>query len=687
MRATRVSRTVAGGLAVFLSVALLSPAAVPAGEVTQASGVHGAEVGHVDEAAAVRAGVRALADIDLVAAQAPAGTVDRARETDVRLRKVALGSLVDPAASALAAQKHAAPAATAADFSMPIPGQMVGLTWQAGDAASIEIRTFDGESSSAWTQLPVQLDEGPDLAPGSQPDLAVGPVWVGTGVDRVEVRVVDGALDGVTAHVIQSVDDGPRQPEPAATVQAQGVQTATVEVIMRPEWDADEALRNSAPDCEANPEYAQPHFGVIHHTVNPNDYSASEADDLIRGIYAFHVRGRNFCDIGYNFIVDRFGRVYEGRYGGIYRGVEGAHAQGFNDESFGAALLGDFGDASPSDDAYWAMVRLFAWKLRHHGIDPEGTATVESEGSTKYDEGELVTVDTIIGHRDVSLTECPGQKMYDRLDSVRAQVPAVTDKVFPRRAPCADAPESDFSDRPAGGFGAAIDCIRHLSIASGYDDGTYRPFETVTRGQMATFLVNTIDAMASLDDGGPPATTTTTSSSTSTSSTSSTTTLLPTSTSSSSTSSTSSTTTTTAPLLSTTTTTEPGSAGFSDIDGDVHEENIRRLARLGITQGYSDGTYRPRAAVSRQQMATFVARTVEHILGDDLAVEWYDWFRDDDFSVHEDLINRLTEIAIITGVRNEVYEPNRAITRLQMALFLSRVANYVAYTMPVDSAA
>ena len=89
-------------------------------------------------------------------------------------------------------------------------------------------------------------------------------------------------------------------------------------------------------------------LAIIHHTAGQNDYTRAQAPAIVRGIELFHVKGNGWNDIGYNFLVDRFGTIYEGRFGGVDRNVIGAHALGFNTGSVGIALLGTYGSTKPS---------------------------------------------------------------------------------------------------------------------------------------------------------------------------------------------------------------------------------------------------------------------------------------------------------------------------------------------------
>ena len=116
-------------------------------------------------------------------------------------------------------------------------------------------------------------------------------------------------------------------------------------------------------------------------------YSRAEAAAIVKGIQLFHVQGNGWNDIGYNFLVDRFGTIYEGRFGGVDRNVVGAHAQGFNTGSVGIALLGNYEGVSPTPAAQDAIARLIAWRLDLAHVDPTAFLTFLSGGSDRYPAG------------------------------------------------------------------------------------------------------------------------------------------------------------------------------------------------------------------------------------------------------------------------------------------------------------
>ena len=192
--------------------------------------------------------------------------------------------------------------------------------------------------------------------------------------------------------------------------------TTSPTIVTRADWGADESLRSGSPS------YAPVKMAFIHHTASGNDYSQADAPAIVRAIYAYHTQSLHWSDIGYNFLIDRFGTIYEGRYGGVARGVIGAQAGGFNTGSTGIAVLGTFTDQAPPTGTISALERLLAWKLGVSGLDPAGSATLTCGLTDKYVLGAKVTFPVIAGHRQANYTECPGDAFYALLPAIRANV-------------------------------------------------------------------------------------------------------------------------------------------------------------------------------------------------------------------------------------------------------------------------
>ena len=164
--------------------------------------------------------------------------------------------------------------------------------------------------------------------------------------------------------------------------------------------------------------------GVIHHTVNDNDYDEADVPAILRGIQSFHMDTREWDDIGYNFIVDRFGRIWQSRTGALHDPLTGGHTLGLNAESVGVAVLGTFRDVDPGQPVIDALAALLGWKCSLHGVDPLGSVVVRSSGNEFTEYGERVEVAAISGHRDNQATSCPGTALYERIDEVRVAAAA-----------------------------------------------------------------------------------------------------------------------------------------------------------------------------------------------------------------------------------------------------------------------
>ncbi|WKX09682.1 N-acetylmuramoyl-L-alanine amidase [Streptomyces sp. NL15-2K] len=186
-------------------------------------------------------------------------------------------------------------------------------------------------------------------------------------------------------------------------------------IVTRRGWGADEKLREKQFIYTKKVKAA-----FVHHTASGNAYTCAQAPSVIRGIYRYHVKSMGWRDIGYNFLVDKCGNIYEGRAGGVAKPVMGAHTLGFNSNSMGVAVLGSYGSSKPSAAAVNGIARLTAWKLGLHGANPRGKTYLKSAGGNLYPKGKNVRLNVISGHRDGFATSCPGGQLYRKLGTARA---------------------------------------------------------------------------------------------------------------------------------------------------------------------------------------------------------------------------------------------------------------------------
>nr|BFD85237.1 hypothetical protein StreXyl84_46380 [Streptomyces sp. Xyl84] len=159
----------------------------------------------------------------------------------------------------------------------------------------------------------------------------------------------------------------------------------------------------------------------VHHTDSPNGYACADSPSIIRHLYAGQTGARKWDDIGYNFLVDRCGTIYEGRAGGVERAVTGAHTQGFNHRTAGVAAIGTFTAGTPVPRALTdAIAALAAWKLGLAGVDPRGSVTlVSSNKLARYAAGTAALLPALAGHTDGFRTNCPGAALTVRLPAIR----------------------------------------------------------------------------------------------------------------------------------------------------------------------------------------------------------------------------------------------------------------------------
>ncbi|MGA8846048.1 MAG: N-acetylmuramoyl-L-alanine amidase [Nocardioides sp.] len=385
--------------------------------------------------AAVAAGTVATVGVPRVAFAAPqdprSRIVLRATEaTGIRLAEVELAVRASPSG---AAGPWTSDPLRADRFSL------IGFSWPAhAPTPSLEVRHARGTAWTAWRPLPT-LDDRPDAGDEAALRHATQPLWVGR-ADGVQVRVSGRRPATVTMSLIRSDAAArdrslegrrattSRSRSPMMKRRSRSGEATRPAILTRVDWSANERMR------DPNPRYIETIQQIhVHHTVSANDYTREETPALIRGMYYYHTQTLGWSDLGYNFLVDRFGRTWEGRAGGIAKAVRGAHTLGFNNTSAGVSVIGNFEQVAPSGEVVSAVAAVAAWKLARYGRDPQGTVTVVSEGSDKFSRNRAVTLPVIDGHRDTNDTACPGRFLYERLDDIRRAAGAAVGTAGPRK--------------------------------------------------------------------------------------------------------------------------------------------------------------------------------------------------------------------------------------------------------------
>ena len=298
---------------------------------------------------------------------------------------------------------------------------LVGLSWRGRGAPAIAVRAReDGGDWTPWTPATGDGKSGPRLSTSA-------PVWVGEAdwvQYRMSRRVASLRLHFVnttgTATAKDRLVNGLRRVAHEAVVSvapAWGASASEPRIHPRSEWGGDQCPTRGV-------HYGDVRAAVVHHTVTANEYTRDQVPAAILAVCRFHRNTNGWNDIGYNFVVDRFGRIWEGRDGGVDEAVIGAHAQGYNSQTTGIANLGEFTSVPQTDAAIGAMARLIAWKLTNHGVRTSGTVRMTSAGgaSARYPAGYTRRFLHVLGHRDTGRTACPGDQLYFQLSELRERV-------------------------------------------------------------------------------------------------------------------------------------------------------------------------------------------------------------------------------------------------------------------------
>jgi hypothetical protein len=315
---------------------------------------------------------------------------------------------------------------------LPDGASHVSLRWSGAHDARISLAFGDSPQTMGEdvALAHVEDDESPDdvdLSPRARAQAALGAsgvIW--TGGARFARITTDRSLGHVTVTAIDAQAElGFVETEIHV---ARGAMKEPA-IYSRAQWGADESLRFDSGDHEIwPPEFSPMQKAIVHHTAGRNNDPNPAA--TVRAIYYDKTVNSDFGDIGYNFLIDEQGRIYEGRFSRNYASgenhngedlagniVRGGHARDFNDGTVGIALLGNFQNRQPTNAARNALEKLLAWKLERHGLTARGASTYTNPilGTTRY-------LKNISGHRNVNPTACPGDDFYPKFPGLRRDV-------------------------------------------------------------------------------------------------------------------------------------------------------------------------------------------------------------------------------------------------------------------------
>jgi hypothetical protein len=294
----------------------------------------------------------------------------------------------------------------------PMPFGLIGAQWSAPFGTRVELRVEHADGRrSRW------FDTTPRHGGVAEP------IW--TGSSRYFELRASAPLADVTVHLVGVARSAPPMAGLAAAAGLPQYEAGPGQpsIIPRAAW--------ATPACNPKrpPGFGEIALAFVHHTQGVNSYGPHDSPAIVQSICLFHQNANGWNDIGYNFLVDRYGQIFEGRFGGIDQPVGGAQAGGFNFVSTGVSVIGDFMAESPPPEALQALQRLLAWKLSLHGVPTTGRTRVRVSRSgasyTAFPPDALVSLQRVSGHRDGDQTDCPGDALYGDLDAVRQQVTAL----------------------------------------------------------------------------------------------------------------------------------------------------------------------------------------------------------------------------------------------------------------------
>jgi hypothetical protein len=479
-------------------------------------------------------------------------------------------------------------------FSLSMPASHVAVHWPGAADARLSV-AFSSDGVSFGADEPVEIDE---VGASRRDGRTYGALMVAAGATAVRITS-DRPLPQVELLVLDT-----RRDEAGAW----GLGTTTAAAVAQPwvipraGWGADESLRFDEAGEEIWPrEYFRIQKLVVHHTAMGDDDPDPAA--TVRAIYYYHAVTQEWGDIGYNFLVDSAGRVYEGRYSreyspdavrsgddGMGRGVVAGHAREYNSGTFGIAILGTYDQRAPTPAARDALVGMLAWASIRYGLNPLGSGTYINPVT-----GITIDTDTIAGHREYNPTACPGAVLNAMLPDIRNRVANLM-------------LAQTFGDIGASAFIGDIAWLYSQAITNGCAPGLFCPGLTVTRAEMASFLARALvlppaatdhfwddegpvhqDAINRVADAGitlgcgqgrycpnDPVTRAEMAS-----------------------------------FLTRALKLPPSTVDhFWDDNGSIHEADINRVADARITLGCGPGEYCPSATTTREQMAAFLHRAL-----------------------------------------------------------------------------
>ncbi|MCA0435542.1 MAG: FG-GAP-like repeat-containing protein [Actinobacteria bacterium] len=302
----------------------------------------------------------------------------------------------------------------------------VAVTWAKGTGgkAAAQLRTKKDGNWGAWENLEVDPSVGPDAGKNAKgtPARQGSELYMVTGATEVQGRVIGAAGHQPIDPKLTVIDPGSSDADAtvgAAQAGAAHAVTARPNIYTRAQWGADESWRTGTPESNT------PRGIVIHHTADSNNYGPADVPGMLRAMYRYATKTLGWDDIAYNFIIDRYGRIWQGR-AWLYpeQPVWPAATLSNNDRTIGVSMLGNYDSERLSSAARGSLTQLMAWETSLRGINPQGTMQLYNNKSDRYE-----TMSTITGHRDTYYTACPGGTLYPLIPGLRTEVTSLMGSV------------------------------------------------------------------------------------------------------------------------------------------------------------------------------------------------------------------------------------------------------------------
>ena len=341
------------------------------------------------------------------AAQAPAAEIAKATRDNARERQGAQ-TLPNQGVTVLKAT-------TPQDVNPSLAA--VGITWEKGTGvgSQVQYRALKGETWGEWTNVTVDPTSGPDESAAGKVTRVGSELIMLTGASQVQARVLGGAGQTPVDPEVTVIDPGSSEADKSPEQSTAGAAHAAVakpQVLTRAQWGADESWRTGTPQSNTVKGV------IIHHTADTNNYTADQVPGMMRSMYRYATKTLGWDDIAYNYVIDRWGRIWQGR-AWLYpeQPVWPAAHLSNNDRAMGVSMLGNYESERLSGAARSSLERIIGWAATEYGFDPSGRMLIYNNKTSREE-----WMSTITGHRDNYFTACPGANLYPLIPGIRTNV-------------------------------------------------------------------------------------------------------------------------------------------------------------------------------------------------------------------------------------------------------------------------